>query len=100
MREMDKDKTTRFSIDSIRLHEDSLRTLQADPCYMKKVKDLAEDISKNGLKEPIELLHLQDGGYQLIEGYHRYMACKLLGWKEIECHVKESVKPPSKLALY
>ena len=93
MKELDKDKTIRFTPDSIKLYEDILQKQQADPCHMKRVKALAKDISKNGLQKPIEVLHLQNGEYKLMEGYHRYMACKLLGWKEIECYVKESIKP-------
>jgi ParB family chromosome partitioning protein len=93
MREMDKDKTIRLPIDSIRLHEDTLQKQQANSHDTEKVKDLAENISKNGLQEPIRVILRQDGKYLLIEGYHRYMACKLLGWKEIECRVTKSVNP-------
>jgi ParB family chromosome partitioning protein len=89
---MSKEKTIRFPIDSIRLYEDILQKQQADPCHMERVKVLAEDISKNGLQKPIVVLHLQNGEYKLMEGYHRYMACKSLGWKEIECSVKESIR--------
>jgi ParB-like chromosome segregation protein Spo0J len=93
MREMDKDKKTRFSIDSISLKEDTLQKYQTDPSHIERVKALADNIFKNGLQKPIDVVHCQDGSYLLIEGYHRYMAFKLLNLKEIECVVKESINP-------
>jgi ParB family transcriptional regulator, chromosome partitioning protein len=48
-----------------------------------KVEELMKSISVNGLINPITL----DKNYNLIAGLHRLTACKLLGYKEIECNV-------------
>ena len=82
-------------IDSILVIKEIIEK-QANPHDTQKVKALAEDISKNGLKKPIVLLHLPNGEYKLIEGYHRYIACKSLGWKEIECRIQTEVKSTRK----
>jgi ParB-like chromosome segregation protein Spo0J len=53
----------------------------------RRVEELAEDISKNGLKNPIEIHRVKDY-YEVVEGVHRLRACKMLGWKEVECIVR------------
>jgi len=51
-----------------------------------RVEELAEDISKNGLKCPIEI-HRIKNCYEIVEGVHRFRAIKMLGWKEVECKI-------------
>lgn len=52
----------------------------------QKVAELMESIQANGLLNPITI----DQNYNLIAGLHRLTACKLLGFKEIECKVLTS----------
>lgn len=47
------------------------------------IKELAEDISKHGLINPITVRKLEDGKFQRISGFRRIEACKLLGKKKI-----------------
>ena len=47
------------------------------------IKELAEDISKHGLINPITVRKLEDGKFQRISGFRRIEACKLLGKKTI-----------------
>lgn len=53
---------------------------------LKRVEELAIDISKNGLKH--SLIVCKEGNhYDIVEGLHRLRALKKLGWREIPCIV-------------
>lgn len=54
------------------------------PAAAEYVRELAEDIAKNGLKKPIEI-HKIEAGYEVVSGVHRLKAVKKLGWIEVEC---------------
>ena len=56
------------------------------PAAAQYVKELAVDIAKNGLKEPIEI-HKVEIGYEVVEGVHRFRAIKNLCWIEVECKI-------------
>lgn len=51
---------------------------------------LKEDISKNGLKDPLVVenysSHRSDY-FMVLDGWHRLEACRRLGWKEVPCYV-------------
>ncbi len=51
-----------------------------------KIEELAADIRKNGLINPITVM-VVDGGYQLLAGLRRLRAAQSLGWTEIEATV-------------
>jgi ParB family transcriptional regulator, chromosome partitioning protein len=51
------------------------------PLNDQKVAELMESIKANGLLNPITL----DQNLNLVAGLHRLTACKLIGFKEIEC---------------
>ena len=51
-----------------------------------KIDELAADIKKHGLINPITVMEV-DGGYQLLAGLRRLRAAQTLGWKEIEVTV-------------
>lgn len=53
------------------------------PINDKKVEQLKKSIQLNGLLNPITV----DPNFKLIAGLHRLTACKLLGFKEIECNI-------------
>lgn len=53
----------------------------------KRVKELMEDISRNGLKYPIDIHKLGHNKYEVIQGVHRLEALRRLGWKEIPCNI-------------
>ncbi|MCX7593629.1 MAG: ParB N-terminal domain-containing protein [Fischerella sp.] len=53
------------------------------PLNDQKVAELMESIKANGLLNPITL----DQNLNLIAGLHRLTACKLIGFKEIECRI-------------
>lgn len=55
-----------------------------------KVDELAADIKKNGLINPITVMEVDDGNrYQLLAGLRRLRAAQLLGWSHIESSVAQ-----------
>lgn len=40
-------------------------------------------IEEFGMKTPIDVRVLEDGTYKIIDGFHRWKACRELGWTEI-----------------
>ena len=55
-----------------------------------KVDELAADIKKNGLINPITVMEVDDGSrYQLLAGLRRLRAAQLLGWSQIESSVAQ-----------
>jgi ParB family transcriptional regulator, chromosome partitioning protein len=56
------------------------------PIREERISDLMESIRANGLLNPITL----DQNHMLVAGLHRLTACKLLGFKEIECRILSS----------
>jgi hypothetical protein len=52
-----------------------------------KIDELAEDIKKNGLINPVTVMALGDGNYQLIAGLRRIKAIQSMGLTEIEVNV-------------
>ena len=53
------------------------------PINDEKVEQLKKSIELNGLLNPITV----DDDFNLIAGLHRLTACKLLGFKKIECNI-------------
>jgi hypothetical protein len=56
---------------------------------LNTVKELVEDITKNGLKEPLIVRKIGNNFYEVIEGVHRLRALKELRWKEVPCEIVE-----------
>jgi len=55
-----------------------------------KIDELAADIRKNGLINPITVMAVDDGvRYQLLAGLRRLRAAQLLGWSHIESSVAQ-----------
>lgn len=55
------------------------------------LEDLAISIREKGLLNPITIRKKQDGGYDLIAGQRRYLACKRLGLKKIPAIIREGL---------
>lgn len=56
--------------------------------FCQVCNNLAEDIKKNGLKEPLKVVKRHDT-YLIADGNHRFFALLILGWKEIPCEIIE-----------
>ena len=50
---------------------------------------LRAEISQRGLCEPIILRRKGDGGYEIVDGEHRWRVCQELGWEEIPCIIQD-----------
>lgn len=54
--------------------------------------DLAKDIEKHGLQNPINLQRW-NGRLRIVSGHRRFMACaKILGWTEMPAMIREEIK--------
>ncbi|MEM7760629.1 MAG: sulfiredoxin [Cyanobacteria bacterium P01_A01_bin.40] len=54
-----------------------------------KVKQLAQSIEEEGLREPIDVLEVE-GQYYGFSGCHRYEAHQVLGKETIRCRVRRA----------
>src|SRR3989442_14552422 len=55
------------------------------------LQDLAQSIAQVGLLEPITVRPTSEGGWELIAGQRRYLACKSLGWQTIPAVVRDQL---------
>ncbi len=55
----------------------------------EEVQELSKSITEHGLLNPIVVRIKNDFKYEIVAGNRRYMACKILGYKKIACHVIE-----------
>ena len=76
----------KIPLDSIKLSSDII-IQESIPEHRLRVENFAKDIAENGLQRPIVVLKQLNGEFKLIEGYNCYMACKSVGWKEIDCRI-------------
>jgi ParB/RepB/Spo0J family partition protein len=82
-------------------HYDGLRTIDLDIFTLDwsknrkrqddKIKEYAKSINENGLKKPLIVHHTEDGKLEIVDGHHRYEACRQLqkegksfGWIKYE----------------
>lgn len=52
-----------------------------------KIDKLAADIERNGLLNPITVMHSENGEFQLLAGFRRLKAVGKLAWSEIDINV-------------
>lgn len=63
------------------------------------IDKISQSIRQHGLIHPLTV-RPKDGGFEIVAGYRRYLACKNLKWKKIPCHVVYLDEPQSfELAL-
>ena len=51
--------------------------------HKDKYELIVEGIKQMGMKSPIDVRELDGGMWEIIDGFHRWTACKELGWKII-----------------
>lgn len=61
---------------------------------------LRRDVAEHDLEYPIEVRPLENGLYEIVDGEHRWKVCKELGFKEIECEVKDIGEAEAKQRNY
>jgi ParB family chromosome partitioning protein len=64
-------------------------SLQAIRSDMTDIEKLAKSIKENGLLHPIVVRSKSENLFEIVAGNRRYNACKMLGWKQISCHIVE-----------
>jgi len=64
-----------------------------------KIEELSEDIQANGLINPITVMPLDGGEYQLLAGLRRLRATEMLGHSEIAIHVVAPVDAEAQLRI-
>ncbi|MGD9671849.1 MAG: ParB/RepB/Spo0J family partition protein [Candidatus Nitrosocosmicus sp.] len=53
-----------------------------------EIEELINSILQHGLLNPIIVREISGGdSYEIVSGLRRYLACKALGWKKIQCHI-------------
>jgi ParB/RepB/Spo0J family partition protein len=75
----------KIELEKIRVPEWAIRSVMDEA----ELKELARSIEAHGLIEPIVVRPTSDGCYELISGYRRLQALKVLNAKEVEAKVVE-----------
>ena len=78
---------------------DKIRSSPFQPRLVFDVKDLKEEIQKDGLLSPL-LVREVDGYYELIDGERRLRAVKELGWKKVPVEVRKIDDGVARLSTY
>ena len=74
----------RIPVDSIIVNPKIIAREKIDEEF---VNELKESIKEVGLLNPIVVRPAKDGKYEIIDGLHRFIAAKKLGWKDIEANI-------------
>ena len=51
-----------------------------------EIKKMADSIRQHGLLQPI-VVRPKDGFFEVVAGCTRFLACKLLHWRKVPCHI-------------
>lgn len=81
---MKNGKYVEIPVDSLEIGQSQVRT-----DLTKGVDDLASSIAKQGLLNPITVVPLPSGNYEIVAGQRRYLACRRLGYTAIPAMVRE-----------
>jgi len=85
-------KVKLIPLDSIEPPQKPLRAWIDD----EKIRELAASMESVGLLQPI-IVRPDGNRYVIVAGHRRFLAAKLLGWKEIETRILPSTKTQSEL---
>lgn len=58
------------------------------PSIPTSINELSKSIMEKGLLHPITV-RTKERHYELVAGNRRFLACKMLGWRKIPCHIVE-----------
>ena len=87
MRNNKKINNNKTTVELIEVSKITIPESRTIPLNMDVVDNLKKSIDKLGLYQAIMVLRLVDGTYQLITGYHRYTATKVLGLEFIQAKI-------------
>mgnify|MGYP004538584555 FL=1 len=85
----------------VALDLDLLDEIHEQPFKVKqeKVDNYAANIAECGLIEPMQVIAMPNGRYEILAGRHRFRACRQLGHKTINCIFKNGEKDDLRLIL-
>ena len=93
------------NLPSINLSEISVNLIRPNPWQPRKyfnpesLQELADSIREHGILQPLVVVPLADGYYQLIVGERRLRAAQLAGLEKVPAIIKEGVEEQKKLEL-
>ncbi len=86
-------------IRDVELSEYNVRKNLLDGQQDSTITDLAASIARQGLLSPITVFRKQDGGFGLIAGQRRLLACRQLGWPTIPAIVRDTISEADGTAI-
>lgn len=93
------------NLPSVNLVEISVNLIKPNPWQPRKyfnpesLQELADSIREHGILQPLIVVPLADGYYQLIVGERRLRAAQLAGLEKVPAIIKEGVEEQKKLEL-
>src|SRR6266436_2396489 len=64
------------------------------------IEDLAGSIKEKGLLNPVMVRLTSSGGYEIVAGQRRFLACQKLGWSNIPALIRSDVADTDTTAIY
>lgn len=86
MNNPEKYRVDEIPLDLVQDHHE--RNYARGEIFPQDVQALKDDIAQKGLLQPVIVTPLGNGKYQLVAGFCRTLACRLLGWKTIPAIVR------------
>lgn len=81
-----KTETTTHTVDISRIHDPS--GAGDDPRNAAGVRELAAEVAKSGLAQPLVLQTREDGEYDVVIGHIPLAACRMAGLKTVSAIVR------------
>jgi|GEM_PF-884164 len=78
-------------VDDLILSKQNIRKNLDDGQEDSRIENLAGSIAKLGLRQALEVRQVSDHQYEIVAGQRRYLACKQLGFDNVECVILEDV---------
>jgi len=78
------------SVEIILIKTDLIKPNEWNPNIVSEdiLAKLRAEIGQKGLTQPI-IVRSSGSGYEIVDGYHRWLICRDLGWQEIPCIIQD-----------
>jgi len=83
----------------VKVNVDAIKVTGRIRKEVTKIEELAVDITQNGLLNPLTVMPIDGGKYQLLAGLRRLRAAQSLGWTEIDVNVVSASDAEAKLRI-
>lgn len=78
-----------IAVEHLKVSEHNVRKTLASENDETNLQDLANDITINGLINPLTVMKMNENEYEIIAGQRRFKALQLLNEKRIPCHIMD-----------